>query len=44
MQSFPNLIEKSSKRVSKKLVKELLEYRIEGTIGEGNFGKVTLDR
>ena len=40
MQSFPNLIEKSSKRVSKKLVKELLEYRIEGTIGEGNFGKV----
>ena len=37
---IPNLIDISSKKYSKKLVKELLEYRIEGTIGEGNFGKV----
>ena len=40
MQSLSNLIEKNPKKPSKKLVKELLEYRIEGTIGEGNFGKV----
>ena len=40
MQSFPNFIELNSKRLQKKLVKELLEYRIEGVIGEGNFGKV----
>ena len=40
MQSFPNLVEINPKKGSKKLVKELLEYRIEGTIGEGNFGKV----
>ena len=40
MNSIPNLIELNSKKLSKKLVKELLEYRIEGVIGEGNFGKV----
>ena len=40
MNSFPNLIELNSQKPQKKLVKELLEYRIEGTIGEGNFGKV----
>ena len=40
MQSIPNLIDLSSKKHQKKLIKELLEYRIEGTIGEGNFGKV----
>ena len=40
MQPYQNLIESNQKRVSKKLVKELLEYRIEGLIGEGNYGKV----
>ena len=40
MQPFPNIIELNPKKLSKKLVKELLEYRIEGLIGEGNFGKV----
>ena len=40
MQSFQNLSELNLKKLSKKLVKELLEYRIEGTIGEGNYGKV----
>ena len=41
MNSFPNIIELNSQKIpKKKLVKELLEYRIEGTIGEGNFGKV----
>ena len=41
MNSFPNIIELNPQKIpKKKLVKELLEYRIEGTIGEGNFGKV----
>ena len=41
MNSFPNIIELNSQKIpKKKLVKELLEYRIEETIGEGNFGKV----
>ena len=40
MQTFQNLNEINLKKLSKKLVKELLEYRIEGTIGEGNYGKV----
>ena len=41
MNSFPNIIELNPQKMpKKKLVKELLEYRIEGTIGEGNFGKV----
>ena len=40
MQPFAAFIELNSKKPLKKLVKELLEYRIEGVIGEGNFGKV----
>ena len=40
MQPYQNLIESNQKRVSKKLVKELLEYRIEGLIGDCNYGKV----
>ena len=41
MNSFPNIVELNPQKIAKKkLVKELLEYRIEGTIGEGNFGKV----
>ena len=40
MQPYTSSIELNSKKPQKKLVKELLEYRIEGVIGEGNFGKV----
>ena len=40
MNSIPNLLDLNSKNFTKKLAKGLLEYRIEGTIGEGNFGKV----
>ena len=40
MNSIPNLLDLNSKNFTKKLAKGLLEYRIEGTIGAGNFGKV----
>ena len=40
MLTFGKGLEAYEKKESSKMAKSLLEYRIEGTIGEGNYGKV----